>query len=316
VRIGLTGVASDLGVILMDLLREDPRVTSVVSFGLAEDGVPPKTPHVETDLISPGADGRLALSLVEHRIDAVCHLAFVNSRIHRAAFAHELEVIGTIHVLSAVQQAHVKRLVIPSLTVVYGASKENPTRLKENAPLNGTGVRFVTDRVEVENQVAQFSETNKDISVAVLRFAPIAGPISDNPLTRMLSNGFLPTVLGHDPAWQVLHEDDAARALVLAIFSHATGAFNVVGPDVIPFSSVLRTAGVRAIPLPSVALKFSSVALGSFSRSGVPISMLDYLKFSFVADGSRAETMLGFRAEHDCSSALLSLHQRNHESSP
>jgi UDP-glucose 4-epimerase len=312
VKIGLTGVQSDLGVILMDLLREDPRVTTVVSFGLAEDGVPPNTTHVETDLTASGAERLLAQKLLEHEIDVLCHLAFVNSRIHRASFAHELEVIGTLHVLSAAQQANIKRLIVPSLTLVYGAQKTNPTRLKEEAELLGRGVRFVTDRVEVERQVATFAANNPNLEVAVLRFAPIAGPLSDNPLTRLLKRKVLPTILGHDPVWQVLHEDDAAHALHLALFSNLRGPLNIVPADTLAFSSVLRAARVQPLPMPLMGLKFASMTLGNVFAPVVPASMLDFFKFSFVADGSRAETMLGFRPESSCRQALESFFAAQH----
>ncbi len=308
-RVGLTGASSDLGRALLPRLQADARVERVIAFDVARPSEPvPKLEYVRVDLTRPGTEDDLRRELEEAKVDAFFHLAFVNSRVHGAAFAHELEVIGTMKVLAAAGAVRIARLVMPSLTVLYGARPNAPAMLREPHPLQGClGSRFVTDRVEVESQVAAFAVANPETQVVVLRFAPLVGPGCDNPFTRMLGTRLIPTVLGFDPLWQVVHEDDAAEALHRALSCEARGAFNVGSKDVVPFSALVRLAGGQALPLPGPVLRSTSRLLESLGVASVPIPLLDYLTFSCVTDVTRAEQELGFVPRVGAAEALESL---------
>ncbi|MEW6431949.1 MAG: NAD-dependent epimerase/dehydratase family protein [Myxococcota bacterium] len=307
-RVGVTGITSDLGRGLLPLLEADPRVERVVAFDIADapEGFR-KLEVVRVDLTRPGSDEELTVAARAAHLDALFHLAFVNSRVHGAAFAHELEVIGSMHVLAAAQAASLKRLIIPSWTALYGARRNGPASYTEDQPLLGTGVRFVTDRVEVEHQVEAFAARNPQTHVVVLRFAPIVGPTADNPVTRLLKTRFVPTVLGYDPLWQVIDERDAARALHLALTCGCTGAFNIVGEGTLPFSVLVRLSGGRALPMPGPLLRSTIRLLETTGVASVPVPLLDYLRYSWVADGARAARELRFTARIPPAAAVGSL---------
>lgn len=294
-RVGVTGVSSDLGRGLLPRLEADPLVERIVVFDVARPkDLTKKCVFVRADLTRPGMEEELTRAFQAQQLDALFHLAFVNSRVHRAAFAHELEVIGSMHILAATQAAGLKRLVIPSLTALYGARANAPALFNEKHALGGTGVRFITDRVEVEQHIARFAEANPAIQVVVLRFAPVVGASANNPFTRLLRTGFVPTIMGFDPVWQIVHEDDAATALHLALTTRASGIFNVVGETAAPFSTVVRLSGARSLPLPGPVLRATVRALDAAGVSATPVAMLDFLKYSWVADGERARAELGF----------------------
>jgi UDP-glucose 4-epimerase len=307
-RVGVTGISSDLGQALLPRLDADPEVQAIV----AVDVEPPPTSSrklqfVRIDLTRPDAEADLITLFRSGRLDALYHLAFVNSRVHGAAFAHELEVIGTLHVLAAAQACGLPRLIIPSLTAVYGARRDGVSLHAEHQPLHGAGARFVLDRVEVEHQAAQFAHRNPDTHLLVLRFAPIVGPQSDNPFTRLVRNRMVPTALGFDPLWQVVHESDAGRALHLALTTAASGAFNIVCAQALPLSALLRLAGASATPLPTVLFRATIRALELAGVASVPMPLLDYLKYPWLADGRRAQALLGFTAHTDVRRAMASL---------
>lgn len=307
-RVGVTGLTSDLGCGLLPLLEADPRVERVVAFDIADapEGFR-KLEVVRVDLTRPGSDEELTVAMRDAHIDALFHLAFVNSRVHGAAFAHELEVIGSMHVLAAAQATSLKRLIIPSWTALYGARRNGPASYTEDQPLLGAGVRFVTDRVEVEHQVEGFAARNPQTHVVVLRFAPIVGPTADNPITRLLKTRFVPTVLGYDPLWQVIDERDAARALHLALTCGCTGAFNIVGEGTVPFSVLVRLSGGKAMPMPGPLLRSTIRLLETTGVASVPVPLLDYLRYSWVADGARAARELRFTARIPAAAAMGSL---------
>lgn len=310
-RVGVTGISSDLGRGLLPRLEADPLVEEIVAFDIARPAeLTPKARFVRIDLTRPGSEAELTRTLQDQRLDALFHLAFVNSRVHGAAFAHELEVIGSMHVLAAAQATGMRRLIIPSWTALYGARPGGPGLHLETHPLEGTGVRFVTDRVEVEQHVAEFSRRNADVHVVVLRFAPIVGGEANNPFTRLLRTGVVPTVMGFDPAWQVIHEDDAARALHLALTTKSRGTFNVVGDSAAPFSTIVRLAGAQTIPLPGPMLRATIATLETAGVASVPVPLLNYLRYSWIADGSRARKQLGFEPRIPFLEAMASMRER------
>ena len=260
------------------------------------------------DLTRPDSDRQLARHLAEHRLDTLFHLAFVNGRVHSGALAHELEIIGTLHVLAAAGGGELPRLVVPSLTALYGPSPDAPAFVREGQALRGAaGSRFLNDKVEVERQVLAFATAHPATRVLVLRFAPALGPVSNNPLTRLLRNRVVPTLLGYDPLWQVLHEQDAAHALHLALRADVEGVFNVVGDGVVPLSRLVRLTGGRALPLPRPLLSATISALEGAGVSAVPHALLDFLRFSWLADGGRATAELGFVPKYSASEACAAL---------
>lgn len=306
-RVAVTGASGDFGKLLLPLLERDPSVESILVLDVAR----PEGSKVEfhrVDLIRHDAESELTDALSERPVDALYHLAFLYGPIQNGSLAHELEVIGTMSVLTAAARVKLPRLVVPSLTAVYGARGQHPALLRENAPLLGCPhSRFVNDKVEVEGQVRAFRERNPDTRTIVLRFAPVLGPSVNNPPARLLRNKVVPTLLGYDPLWQAIHEEDAARALHLALTADASGAFNIVGRGVLPLSGAIRQAGARPMPLPGPLFRAALHALDVVGAAGLPVALLDYMHYSWVADGERAESALGFIPIHHARDAAAAL---------
>ena len=62
---------------------------------------------------------------------------------------------SNIGAAQALVRAGVKKLVVASLTALYGAKQNHPALLREDAPLAGCPVsRFFNDKVQVEEQLA------------------------------------------------------------------------------------------------------------------------------------------------------------------
>ncbi len=306
-RVAITGASGDYGKLLLPRLERDPEVESILVLDVAR----PEGSKVEfhrVDLTRHDAEGELTDALAERPVDVLYHLAFLFGPIRSGSLAHELEVIGTMNVLTAAGRAKLPRLVVPSITAVYGARGNNPALLREDSPLQGCpGSRFVMDKVEVEGQVRAFRERHPDMRVLMLRFAPLLGPSLDNPATRMLKLKAVPTLLGFDPLWQAVHEDDAARALHLALRADASGEFNIVGRGVLPLSGLIRQAGGRPLPLPGPMIRAVVRTLDVVGAASLPMALLDYIHYSWVADGERAESALGFIPIHHVRDAAAAL---------
>ena len=301
--VALTGALTFLGRNLLGLLERDPSVGRIVTLDLdAPPTAGPKTRSYRVDLTQPTAGAKVGEILRAERVDALVHLAFLSTPTHAEAFAHELESVGTMHVVRAVREAGTPRLVLGSSTTLYGPHAKNPNFLTERAPLRGIkGCKFLADKIDAEREV----ERLKDTHLVVLRLAPVLGPSARGWVARWLSRRAVPTLLGYDPLVQLVHELDAVRALELALSTPARGAFNVVGQGVLPLSTVVKLAGRLAVPLPEPLLRVGTAALFTAGLGEAPPFFLSFLRHLCIADGTRAATELGYVPFYTCKEAAL-----------
>ena len=306
--VAVTGANGYIGTLAVPRLLASPRIGRVLALDLTEpEHSHTRLSYAPLDLARANAVEELTAALERARVEVVVHLAFFSSPVRDSAFAHEVEAVGTGHVLAACAAARVRALVMSSTTLVYGAQPQNPNFLVEDRPLPAHALsRYVADKIEAEQQVRAFRRAHSALRSTVLRFAPIVGPTVDTPISRYLGSRVAPTVFGYDPLIQVVHEDDAAEAIILAVLSGKSGEFNVCARGVVPLSAALRLTGAKALPL---LLPVATSALKAFNALGVtavPTRLLDYLRFLWVADGRKAERELGFRPRHTTREALLS----------
>src|ERR1044071_7464759 len=295
--VAVTGACTYLGGELLRRLEEDPRYRRVLALDIRPPALAPggKTEFVKIDLTQPTIDGELATLLERQAIDTLVHGAFLSHPTHASDWAHELEDVGTMHVLNACAGVEPKRLVTVSTTLVYGAHPKNPNFLGEDAALRGhRDSRFGNDKVRAEKQIQRFAKEHTNVEVCVLRFAPILGPTVSNMYTRFFARPVAPVMMGHDPLMQFVHEQDAAYALARAVESHATGAFNIVGKGVLPYNTVLALLGRVPLPMPQLIARQLTKVLWTTQLVGSPPSFLDFLLYLCVADGAKARRELGF----------------------
>ncbi len=312
--VAVTGAASFLGRNLVGLLEEDERVRRIVSVDIE---TPPtagqKTRVYDVDLAQPSAEERVAEIFAAEGVDALVHLAFLASPTHASAWAHELESVGTMHLLNACRRAEVRKLVLWSQTVLYGAHPTNPNFLTEKHPLRARREEpFFADKIEAESDALRFGRPGKGRVVTILRTAPILGPTVKNYLTEYLSRRIVPTILGFDPLWQFVHEADAVAAVKLAVDRDTPGVFNIVGDGVLPLSTVIKLAGRVALPLPRSALSPLVSALWIAQVAEAPPSFLDYFQYLCVADGEHARKVLGFSPVYTTREALIDFASAQH----
>jgi UDP-glucose 4-epimerase len=305
--VAVTGACTFLGGELIRRLDEDTRFSRVLALDVRPPPITsPKLDFVKLDLTQPTVDAELATLLARANVDTFVHGAFLSHPTHAIEWAHELEDVGTMHVLNACAGVEPRRLVMISTTLVYGAHPKNPNFLAEDAELRGhRDSRFVNDKVRAEKQMQRFAREHPAVETCVLRFAPVLGPTVSNMFTRFLSRPVAPVMMGHDPLMQFVHEQDAAWALKLAVESHATGAFNIVGKGVLPYTTVLALLGRVPMPMPQLVARQLSKVLWATQLFDSPPSFLDFLLYLCVADGAKAQRELGFQARLSIKRTIL-----------
>jgi UDP-glucose 4-epimerase len=284
----VTGVGDQFGGQLAAQLAADPSIDRVLGVDTVPPVVPSRVEYVRTDLRGP----RIAKVIESAKVDTVVHAAPRPSVGPRRAAIKELNVIGTMRLLSACQRARtVCKLVVKSTAEVYGASASSPAVFTEqDAPEKGSDNG--TDAVEVEGYVRGFARRRPDVALTVVRLADVVGPGVDNALTRYFSLPLVPTVLGFDARVQLLHVADALAVLGRAATHDLPGVYNVGGDGVLMLSQAIRRAGRVPLPMPRVAIGTATRLAGG--RVELSPGQARLLNYGRVIDTTRLKTTFGF----------------------
>jgi UDP-glucose 4-epimerase len=313
-RILVTGLSTYWGGRLAQALEAFPEVEAVV-------GVDNEEPQVElerTEYVKVGAQHALLRRVVEAaEIDTVVDTRLVvDSSTTSSSKAHENNVIGTMNILAACSGADspVRKFVFKSSTHFYGCEQDDPAFFDEamgrpHAP----GTPIERDIVEAEASVTEFAEKHPDSTVTILRFANVLGPDVRTSHIDLFSLPAVPMILGFDPRYQFVHEDDVVHALEHAVKHAAPGVFNVAGDGVLALSEVAGLLGKPYAPvLPPWGTGLAAAAL---RRVGIriPPEALAQLRFGRGVDNRRLKAS-GFHYQHTSREAVLKLgeHLRLH----
>jgi UDP-glucose 4-epimerase len=296
----VTGVARLLGAQVASRLAADPRVERVI-------GVDHATPSGEPARLLDGVEVRqidlrspeIARLLGVEGVQAVAHLAITTAVDYQSGgrgATKELNVIGTMQLLAACQQApELRKLVVRSSTAAYGASFHDPAVFTEDtepreAPRGGYG----RDVLDIEGYVRGFRRRCPHVVATVLRFAPFIGEGMGTRLNRYFALPIVPTVLGRDPRLQFIHVDDALEVLHRSIVDAHPGTYNVAGAGVLTLSQAIRRAGRIAFPVVEPGLS----AVAGFAKSSgaldFSLDQLDLFVHGRVVDTSRLVREFGF----------------------
>ncbi len=292
----ITGVASEWGGRLAAHLINQPDVHVI---GL--DDKPPEKDIHNLDFIQADFRNPVLVELLrEEVVDTVYHLAFMESeRANETAF--DTNVVGGMKFLGMCAEGGVRKVIVKSSTMVYGAHPTNSMFLREDHALNGNkSYGYIRDLIEMESFCNGFGRQVPDMIITTLRFAHIVGPKASTPMTRFLRDEEAFVLLGFDPMMQIIHEDDVIRALAHAMNCDAPGAYNIAAEGNMPLWKLMGLAGKLTAPI------FHPLAYTSVSLLGpryAPID-LDYLRYVCIGDLDRMRNVLQFTPQYTSVEAL------------
>ena len=246
----------------------------------------------------------------DERFDAVIHFAAlkaVGESCERPLDYFENNIGGTIHLLQAMQDAGIKRLVFSSSATVYGDPAQVPVR--EDAPLQVTNP-YGRTKLVMEQLIADLCDSDPEFRAANLRyFNPVgahpSGLIGEDP--RGIPNNLMPYIcqvaVGRRERLQVfggdwptidgtgvrdyIHVMDLARAHAdaLDVLMHGERGFTInlgtgQGVSVLQLVQAFERASGRKVAYDIVARRAGDVA-------------------TVFADPSLAQELLGWHAELD-----------------
>src|SRR6478752_3344123 len=301
----VTGVSRDLGRKFARAAAADPSVARVIGV----DAVPPRgdigdVSFVRADIRNPV----IAKIIVKEDVDTVVHMSIISTPGSAGGrnTMKELNVIGTMQLLAACQKAPgVQTLVVKSTTTVYGASSRDPAMFTEDMePRRAPRAGYAKDVAEIEGYVRGFARRRPDVRVTMIRGANVIGPHVTSPLTSYFRLPVIPTVFGHDPRLQFLHEQDLLDVLRHATLSDVAGTFNVAGDGIMMLSQAVRRLQRPTVALPSFAVGNVGSLLRSARVADFSPEQLGLLTYGRGVDTTRMRSELGFEPAYTTAEAF------------
>ncbi len=278
----VTGISGNLGRTLTKLLHTRERIIGIDRRPFV--GKPKDVEMHQLDLRKRKAEDVFR----RNEIRAVIHMGIMHDPRMSEEEHHSFNVMGTTRLLEYCAKYNVKKVVVLSSANVYGPSPDNSNFLTEDAPLMAAG-RFsgVRDLIEVDMLANGFFWRHPKIETVILRPVHIVGPNIKNAPSNYLRLSYPWMLAGFDPMIQLIHVEDAARAMVEALRPEPKGVYNVVGPGEVPLSSVLRELGSTPVPVPHPVARPLLSMLFKYRIANFPPPELDYIQFLCAVDGAR-----------------------------
>ncbi|KPK15238.1 MAG: epimerase [Myxococcales bacterium SG8_38] len=232
-----------------------------------------------------------------HRPDAAIHMATVTHLVHRSPDRMRVNLYGTRAFIHHCHNYGVKQAIFVGRHTYYGAAADSPLyHTEDEPPMSAHTFPELADLVAADLYAASALWRYPEIATCVLRMVYTLGPSKHGTLAAFLEGPTVPLIMGFDPLFHFMHEQDAAKAIVTALTHKLHGIFNVSGPTPVPLSTIVRAAGRRPLPIPAVLFK---AGLGRLGLPNLPAGALDHLRYPIVVDSDAFRRATGYRHDYD-----------------
>lgn len=216
-----------------------------------------------------------------------------------------VDVIGALCLAAAIGHAGspVRSWVIASSSSIYPIDSHAPLLQRESQQLPRQDETLAASIAEAESYARDLALRMPHVNVAILRLQQLVGPGARGPLATLLGRPRVPSLIGFDPAIQLLHLDDAASAMVFAAIRELAGVYNVASAGLLHWHDALRATGHASLPFLPFGFAMAEPLLEALGLPFVPVALLDLMRFGHVVDTTKLERE-GWRPEHDQRSCL------------
>lgn len=291
-RVLVTGISGAIGRKVASLLQERGHTV----FGIDRRpwvDAPKGIDVVSVDLRKRAADDVFRT----RRPECVIHLATITHFQASLEERYRVNLGGTRSVFENAHKHGVQQAVFVGRHTFYGAASDAPLyHVESDPPLAMSTFPELADLVAADLYAASALWRYPAMATSVLRTVYTLGPSLTGTLATYLRPRRVPTVLGFDPLYQFMHEDDCARAIADVVGRPLRGVFNVAGPQPVPISSLLKLAGRTHVPLPEPIFVRM---LGRFGFPQLPPGAVNHIKFPVVVDDSAFRAATGFTHAYD-----------------
>ena len=229
--------------------------------------------------------GGFATMLKDHDIDTVVYAPPPGRYRRRSVDLEDAE-----SVFQQCARARIKKFVLLSSAMIYGASPHNPGFISEAHVIPRSDKKRISkDWLDLEALAAAYmgelSGTN--IELNILRSCAVLAPGSDDYFSELFRKTLAFVLPGHDPTIQLLSPIDLAGVVSAVVANRAGGVFNVAPDGVITLRAALRLSEVSRLPIARTIQRMAR-------RLGLahPIEQLDYIRYSWTISNRKAKREL------------------------
>jgi UDP-glucose 4-epimerase len=291
VRVLVSGMGGELGARVAGLLEDEPWVGPLEGI----DVVPPRhrLRRAVFHRIVAGQHERTVETVIRFNPHVVIHMAVWEpySRATPANARRFTDDAATSILGAAAECRALEAIVVRSGIEVYGRARGTVTRPDERVPPRPTSA-YGSTLLDIES-TANAIGARIGVTVGCLRLAPVLGPHVPSPLGRLLRMPAVPFSALADPPFAVVHQSDAASALVNAAAARLDQPVNIVAPGAITARQAIRRG--RRIPVPVVGPEWRAARIVAYlAGAPVPDHVLETLHRGRLADNALARDLLGF----------------------
>ena len=252
--------------------------------------------YVSADIRSTDLDAILAPGA----FDVVVHLAAMVTPPRGAtrAFLHDVEVVGTEHLLCACRHGKVARLIVTSSGAAYGYHPDHPDWITEDAPLRGNAAfAYAHHKQLVEELLARWRSEHPELGQVVFRVGTILGSTVRNQITDLFERRRLLAIRGCDSRFVFAWDQDVVGAIVRAVTTDRVGTYNLVGDGAMTIREIAARMGKPMVVLPAWVLQLALGVLHPLGLSQYGPEQVDFLRYRPVLDNTRLKREFGYQPQ-------------------
>jgi UDP-glucose 4-epimerase len=302
-NIAITGISGYIGSRLLAHLDRSDSPARIIGIDTREPALESaKLKFYARDIREPLGD-----LFLENNVDTVVHLAFILRPTRKTENARQIDIGGMTNLVKVCQQVNIKHVIYLSSHTVYGTHKDNLVPLTEETPPHPvTDFQYSRDKGETERILRDYSASEPNVTVTILRSCPVIGPNAIGSGTTIMFQPFVMVgVSGCDPPMQFVHEDDLTSIINLFIERKKGGIYNVAGDGALKYSEVAKLLRKRLIKLPQWLMEtVIAFSWKTHLQSASPASGVEFIKYPLVVSTEKLKKELGFEFQYSSQEAL------------
>jgi nucleoside-diphosphate-sugar epimerase len=281
----VTGISGYFGRVLLPHLERDPTIDRIIGI----DRLPPTHSQRSTKLEFHSLDIRdPSISTIMKSADILLHMAFIMWRKPGDQDLDAVNIDGARYVFDAAVEAGVRKIIFTSSVMVYGVHPDNPPLLTEDSPLRpNLDLYYSRAKGACEAHLDELEAQHPNLVITRLRPCGVAGPQAPRKQFEPYVADTAIVASGSQAPGQLLHEEDLAAAVMLAITTDLPGAYNAASAEPSVFPDTVRARGGRVIALPLSVLRALSWLLWRTGQSVFSPDWIDLNRYPFVASSDK-----------------------------
>jgi UDP-glucose 4-epimerase len=301
----VTGVAGYLGQVVLPHLEAEQSILRII--GIDRIPIPTTDPYSKLELHQSDVRDEAIEDLLQGA-DILLHMAFRLWRLPGRDDVDDVNIRGSEHVLRTAARLGIPKIIFTSSVVAYGLHPDNPVPLTEESPLRpNPDLYYSKGKAAVERTIEALRLEHPETVFTVLRPCTVVGPNADPGQMQLVTSKTTILVRGYEPPGQLVHEQDVAQAIMLAIREDLPGVYNAAGDEPMTRPELLvGREGARVLRLPLWMIRWMFAALWRTGLSSFAPEWVDLLRYPFIVSTDKLKRA-GWQPEYTTPEAYRDL---------